>query len=48
MRFKSVKLTHFRGYRTTTVIPIDDAMTGIVGRNDDGQSTSLERSGSLE
>ncbi|MFD3302145.1 hypothetical protein [Aquipseudomonas alcaligenes] len=48
MRLKSVKLTHFRGYRTTTVIPIDKAMTGIVGRNDYGQSASLERSGSLE
>lgn len=48
MRLKSVKLTHFRGYRTTTVIPIDEAMTGIVGRNSNGQSTSLERSGSLE
>ncbi|EMO0276325.1 MULTISPECIES: hypothetical protein [Pseudomonadaceae] len=48
MRLKSVKLSHFRGYRTTTVIPVDDAMTGIVGRNDDGQSTSLERSGSFE
>lgn len=30
MRLKAVKLTHFRGYRATTVIPID-AMTGIVG-----------------
>jgi chromosome segregation ATPase len=48
MRLKSVKLNHFRGYRATTVIPIDEAITGIVGRNDDGQSTSLERSGSLE
>ncbi|MDH1339395.1 hypothetical protein [Ectopseudomonas oleovorans] len=48
MHLKSVKLTHFRGYRATTVIPIDEAMTGIVGRNDDGQSTSLERSSSLE
>ena len=48
MRLKSVKLSHFRGYRTTTVIPIDEAMTGIVGRNDDGQSASLERSASLE
>lgn len=27
MRLKSVKLTHFRDYRTTTVIPIDDAMS---------------------
>jgi len=48
MRLKSVKLTHFRGYRKTTVIPIDEAMTGSVGRNDDCQSTSVERSGFLE
>ena len=48
MRLKSVKLSHFRGYRTTTVIPIDEVMTGIVGRNDYGQSTCLERSSSLE
>lgn len=25
MRLKSVKLTHFRGYRATTVISIDEA-----------------------
>lgn len=42
MRLKSVKLTHFRGYRDTTVIPVDEAMTGIVGRNDHGKSTILE------
>lgn len=42
MRLKSVKLAHFRGYRDTTVIPIDEAMTGIVGRNDYGKSTILE------
>ncbi|MFB4252134.1 AAA family ATPase [Pseudomonas idahonensis] len=42
MRLKSVKLTHFRGYRDTAVIPIDEAMTGIVGRNDYGKSTILE------
>lgn len=48
MRLKSVKLTHFCGYRATTVIPIDETMTGIVGCNDNGQSSSLERSGSLE
>lgn len=48
MRLKSVKLAHFRGCRAATAIPIDEAMTGIVGRNDDGQSTSLERSGSLD
>ena len=42
MRLKSVKLTNFRGYQDTTVIPIDEAMTGIVGRNDFGKSTILE------
>tara|TARA_R100001244_G_scaffold74783_1_gene59698 strand:+ start:17777 stop:19606 length:1830 start_codon:yes stop_codon:yes gene_type:complete len=42
MRIKSVKLTNFRGYRDTTIIPIDEAMTGIVGRNDYGKSTILE------
>ncbi len=42
MRLKSDKLNHFRGYRTTTLIPIDGAMTGIVGRNDYGKSTILE------
>lgn len=41
MRLKSLKLSLFRGYRTTTVIPSDEAMTGSVGRNDDGQSASL-------
>ena len=38
MRLKSVKLTHFRGYRTTTVIPIDEAIIGIVRRDDCGMS----------
>lgn len=42
MRLKSIKLTNFRGYRTTTIIPIDEAMTGFVGRNDYGKSTILE------
>lgn len=42
MRLKSIKLTNFRGYRETTVISIDEAMTGIVGRNDYGKSTILE------
>ncbi|MBJ7267311.1 AAA family ATPase [Idiomarina abyssalis] len=42
MRLKSVKLTNFRGYQETTVIPINEAMTGIVGRNDFGKSTILE------
>lgn len=42
MRLKSVKLNHFRGYRDTKAIAIDEAMTGIVGRNDYGKSTILE------
>ncbi len=36
MRLKSVKLTHFRGYRTTTVIPIDEAMTGLLALSEAG------------
>lgn len=42
MRLKSVKLTNFRGYQGVTTILIDDALTGIVGRNDFGKSTILE------
>lgn len=42
MRLKSVKLTNFRCDLATRIIPIDDAMTGIVGRNDYGKSTILE------
>jgi len=30
MRLKSVQLTNFRGYRATTVIPNDDAMSGLL------------------
>ena len=44
MRLKFVKLSHFHGYRATTVIPIDAAITGIAGRNDDGKSTILDAS----
>ncbi|SBS37870.1 DNA replication and repair protein RecF [Marinomonas spartinae] len=42
MQLNTVKLTNFRGYQGTTVIPINEAMTGIVGRNDFGKSTILE------
>ena len=42
MRLKSVKLTNFRGYQDTVSIPIDQCLTGIVGRNDYGKSTILE------
>ncbi|MCQ4246068.1 hypothetical protein CXK93_07035 [Stutzerimonas decontaminans] len=34
MRLKSLKFTHFRGYRATTFIPIDAAMTGIFDSGD--------------
>lgn len=42
MRLKAVKLNDFRGSHATTVIPIDEAMTGIVGRKNYGKSTILE------
>ncbi len=42
MKLRALKLTNFRGYQTTTLVPIDEAMTGIVGRNDFGKSTILE------
>lgn len=42
MRLKAIKLTNFRGYRARSIIPINEAMTGIVGRNDFGKSTILE------
>lgn len=42
MRLRTIKLTNFRGYRNTIEIPVDEAMTGIVGRNDFGKSTILE------
>lgn len=42
MRLKSIALTNFRGYQGSTVVPINEAMTGIVGRNDYGKSTILE------
>ncbi|MED5595502.1 ATP-dependent endonuclease [Janthinobacterium sp. P210006] len=42
MRLKSIKLSHFRGYRDAIAISIDEAMTGIVGRNDFGKSTIFE------
>ncbi|MFP7722219.1 AAA family ATPase [Lysobacter sp. A3-1-A15] len=41
MRLKTVKLINFRGYREV-VLPFEEAMTGIVGRNDYGKSTILE------
>lgn len=37
MRLKSIKLTHFRGYRAATVIPNDDAMTGLLAPPEAGR-----------
>lgn len=42
MRFNSARLTHFRDCGATSIIPIYESMTGIVGRNDYGKSTFLE------
>lgn len=42
MRLKMLKLTNFRGYRGTHIVPIEEALTGIVGRNDYGKSTILD------
>ncbi|WP_313209453.1 hypothetical protein [Stutzerimonas nitrititolerans] len=43
MRLKSIKLTHFRGYRSTTFIPTDAAITGIVGQNHIGQTLTASK-----
>jgi len=33
MRLKFVMLNHFRGYRASNVIPVDEAITGTVSRH---------------
>lgn len=42
MRLKSISLYQFRGYRSETVIPVEENLTGLIGRNDAGKSTILE------
>lgn len=42
MRLKEVTIHNFRGYSTRTTIPIDDCITGFVGKNDNGKSSILE------
>ncbi|MFP7609157.1 AAA family ATPase [Serratia quinivorans] len=42
MRLRQVKVLNFRGYKDETVIDIDDALTGVIGKNDAGKSTILE------
>lgn len=41
MRLKEVILKNFRSYKDAR-IPIDEALTGIIGKNDAGKSTILE------
>ncbi|KDD68787.1 hypothetical protein V466_11850 [Pseudomonas mandelii PD30] len=42
MRLKSISPINFRGYRAATTIPINEALTGIIGRDDFCMSTILE------
>lgn len=42
MRLKEVFIKNFRGYRNGTRIPIDQNVTGIIGKNDAGKSSILE------
>ena len=43
MQLKSVSLKNFRGYgQTAVVFPIDENITGIIGKNDAGKSSVLE------
>lgn len=42
MRLKSLSLYQFRGYKSETVIPLDENLTGLIGKNDAGKSTILE------
>lgn len=41
MHLKSVKLTRFRSYRATIVIPIDEAMIGQLELPEVGMAASL-------
>ena len=41
MRLLTVKLKHFRGYKTETVIPIEN-LTAFIGKNDAGKSSVFE------
>ncbi len=43
MRLKSVKLAHFRGYRATTVTPIDEAMTGPMALSEASRVTGEQQ-----
>jgi len=42
MQIRKIKLINFRGYRNTIEISVDEAMTGIVARNDFSKSPTLE------
>jgi len=45
MRLKEVSIHNFRGFSNRTSIPIDDNLTGFIGRNDAGKSSILEAIG---
>lgn len=42
MQLSSVVLCNFRSYRHETIIPIDENLTALIGRNEAGKSTVLE------
>lgn len=42
MQLKEVTIHNFRGYSTRTTLPIDECITGFVGKNDNGKSSILE------
>jgi predicted ATP-dependent endonuclease of OLD family len=45
MRLKEVRIHNFRGYSQKTTIPIDQCITGFIGKNDAGKSSILEALG---
>ena len=42
MQLKSITLENFRGYKEPATLLVDNAFTGITGKNDAGKSTVLE------
>lgn len=41
MKLETVKLKHFRGYKSETLISVSD-LTAFIGKNEAGKSTVLE------
>ena len=42
MRLKALKLRNFRAYRGEVVVPVDEDVTTLVGKNDSGKSSILD------